>query len=127
VLSAGVILCVIAAAALVPLLDQSLLESLAENTDCNGRPCTPDEVRGVLTGVAIGSGALGGALVVAGLVQAVRRGGAGPDLTDLERSAADGQQDRMEAVARLDEAYGRGEVGEQDYLRMRERLMRPDR
>lgn len=122
VIAIGLFLLLVAAGAAVPLLDQGLLAWLAENADCNDRRCTEEEMRTVLTAVLAGAGGLGAILLAGGVVGAVRRREEAPSLSGLGADG-EGYEGRMEALARLDEAYGRGQVPEERYQEIRDRLM----
>ena len=121
-LLAGVILLLVAAAAAIPVFDQGALESLTENSTCNGRPCTEDEVKTIATAISLGSGIIGIVLVLLGVGRAVRGRSETPDISETLGSVGDEYGERMEALSKLDEAYGRGEVDEGSYRRRKREL-----
>jgi hypothetical protein len=122
VIFAGLILLAVAAVAAIPVFDQGALEWFTEHSTCNDRPCTESEAKTIATVVSAVTGAIGLALLLAGVGRAVRGTGSAPGPSKLTASADEGYDARMEARARLDEAYGRGEVGEDEYRRRREQL-----
>lgn len=123
-IAGALLLCAIAAVAAVPLFDHAALEWLTENSTCNGEPCTEKEARTIATAVTAIAGAAGASLLLAGTLRAVRGGESGGGAMEPGAAAgrADASERSMEALARLDEAYGRGEVDEEDYLRRRDEL-----
>lgn len=119
---AGLVLLAVAAAAAIPVFDQGALEWFTEHSTCNDRPCTESEAETIATVVSALTGAIGLALLLGGASRAVRGAGGAPGPSELTSSADDGSDARMEARARLDEAYGRGEVGDEEYRRLRDEL-----
>lgn len=118
----GPIFLLVAAVAAIPVFDQGALEWFAEQSTCNDRPCTESEAKTIATVVSALAGAVGLALLLGGVGRAVRGVGSGRGTSELKASPEEGFDARMEALARLDEAYGRGEVGEEDYRRRRNQL-----
>lgn len=116
----AIVALVIAGLAAVPLLDEGVLEWFAENADCDGRQCTEGEARAIAAGVSITGAVVGFALLAREAVRNVRGRSEGPEFAS--GPGDDASLEAIESLARLDEAYGRGELSDDEYVRRRDQL-----
>lgn len=125
-------LLILAGIAAIPLFNADALTWLAENSDCNGSPCTESEAKTistVVTGIAATAG-----VVLFGIGLRRRLAGSGfatrrtkregftmsstSDFGDAMRSG------RQQALDRLDETYWKGELSNDEYRRRKAQIER---